>query len=204
MSDMSQPPFPPPPPPPGYGYPVPYQQPWPYNLVEPVPLNRPHYGISLGGAMGRFFSKYATFSGRASKSEYWWVILGITLIVVGWVLLAVGLVAATGGFEEEEPPALLWVMLGLLGVFWLGIIVPSIAVTVRRLHDADLSGWFYLLTLIPYLGGLILLVFALLPSKPAGARFDDDAVGLVYAPPPYPPMAGQPPYPPYPPAPPQG
>ena len=67
--------------------------------------------------------------------------------------------------------------------------VPTIAVTVRRLHDAGYSGWLYLLTLIPWLGGVILLVFALLPPSPAGAKYDPTP---LYPPGPYPPG----PYPP--------
>lgn len=51
-------------------------------------------------------------------------------------------------------------------------LVPGFAVTFRRLHDVDLSGWFYLLALIPFVGGLILLVLFLLPARPGGARLD--------------------------------
>ena len=54
-------------------------------------------------------------------------------------------------------------------VFYLAVVVPSIAVTVRRLHDVGYSGWLVLLALIPWVGGLILLVFTLLPPSPAGA-----------------------------------
>jgi uncharacterized membrane protein YhaH (DUF805 family) len=60
----------------------------------------------------------------------------------------------------------------LFAVFALGIIVPTLALTVRRLHDAGYSGLFALLLLIPYLGSLIIMIFALLPSSPAGAIYD--------------------------------
>jgi uncharacterized membrane protein YhaH (DUF805 family) len=60
----------------------------------------------------------------------------------------------------------------LFAVFFLGIIVPTLALTVRRLHDADYSGLFALLLLVPYLGSLIIMIFALLPSSPAGAKYD--------------------------------
>lgn len=68
-------------------------------------------------------------------------------------------------------------MLGLLlalvaFAFGLVNLVPSLAVAVRRLHDVDLSGWFYLLGLVPLVGGLILLVLLVLSPKPGGARFD--------------------------------
>ena len=176
---MSQPypPFPPP------------GMPYGHGPVAP-PLDKPYYGISFGGAMKRFFAKYATFSGRASRSEYWWVMLGLTLFILGWLVLTLLVVTVTGGWDEPDPPASLWLMLGLLGLLWLGVVVPSIAIQVRRLHDANLSGWFWLMNLIPYAGGIIMLVFMLLGSKPEGARFDDDFTPMGYG---YP---GQPPYPP--------
>ena len=52
------------------------------------------------------------------------------------------------------------------------MLVPTIAVTMRRLRDAGYSGWLVLLALIPWLGGLILLVFTLLPPSPAGSKYD--------------------------------
>ena len=60
----------------------------------------------------------------------------------------------------------------LFAVFLLGIIVPTLALSVRRLHDAGYSGLLALLFLIPYVGGLIIMIFALLPSSPAGAKYD--------------------------------
>lgn len=55
------------------------------------------------------------------------------------------------------------------------MVVPTVAVTVRRLHDAGYSGWLYPLTLIPYLGSFIVMIFCILPSSVAGARFDRGA-----------------------------
>jgi uncharacterized membrane protein YhaH (DUF805 family) len=60
----------------------------------------------------------------------------------------------------------------LFAVFLFGILIPTLALTVRRLHDAGYSGLFALLLLIPYLGNLIIMIFALLPSSPAGAKYD--------------------------------
>lgn len=54
----------------------------------------------------------------------------------------------------------------------IGVLVPTLAVLVRRLHDVNFSGWFALIGLIPVVGAVILLVFTLLPSNPVGARFD--------------------------------
>jgi uncharacterized membrane protein YhaH (DUF805 family) len=61
----------------------------------------------------------------------------------------------------------------ILAVIWgLGTIVPSLALLARRLHDVNLSAWLILLVLVPILGGLALLVMTILPSNPAGQRFD--------------------------------
>jgi uncharacterized membrane protein YhaH (DUF805 family) len=132
----------------------------------------PHYGISFSGAVARGFKKYATFTGRASRSEYWWWTLFtfLTYLVLGLVTYVVGTVTSRDG---GRTPGLVAVPLIILfAAFFLGILVPTLALTVRRLHDAGYSGLFALLLLIPYLGSLIILIFALLPSSPAGARYD--------------------------------
>jgi len=91
-------------------------------------------------------------------------------------------------------------LLVLLVLFYLAILVPTIALSVRRLHDVGYTGWLVLLALIPSVGGLILLVFAVLPSSPAGAKYDPPN---AYPPWSYPPWSYPPAqYPPnqYPPA----
>ena len=140
-----------------------------------VPLSAPLYGASFGQAIQRFFKKYATFSGRASRSEYWWWSLANYLIVtVLYILVSIGL--STGTYDPVTgtlaigPLAIIaYVVLGLYG---LAVIVPNLAVTWRRLHDTNRSGGFFFLALIPFVGWIILLVLALLPSDPAGSRFD--------------------------------
>ncbi len=75
---------------------------------------------------------------------------------------------------EPEPGILTWIGICLMLLFWAGTLIPSIAVTVRRLHDQDLSGWFYLLVLIPYLGGLVIFVFMCIRGTRGPNRFGDD------------------------------
>jgi uncharacterized membrane protein YhaH (DUF805 family) len=138
----------------------------------PPPLELPYYGIGFIEAIKRGFKKYATFTGRASRSEYWWWYLFTFLVylVLGLPLYAVGIATSRDG--GRTPGALAIPLLILFTVFALGIIVPSLALTVRRLHDAGYSGLLALLFLIPYVGGLVILIFALLPSSPAGAKYD--------------------------------
>jgi uncharacterized membrane protein YhaH (DUF805 family) len=88
-------------------------------------------------------SKYAEFNGRARRSEYWYFVL--INIVISIVIYLVD--AGIGSF-------------GALGIIYsLGILIPSIAVAVRRLHDTGRSGWYLLLAFIPFIGAIILLVF---------------------------------------------
>lgn len=112
--------------------------------------------------------RYAQFEGRANRREYWMFQLFLLLAatVVGALSLTVALVA--GLVLEADSSWMAGITIGalaLVGLLWLATIVPLIAVTVRRLHDCNQSGWLYLLALVP-MGGLVILVFALLPGAP--------------------------------------
>jgi uncharacterized membrane protein YhaH (DUF805 family) len=149
-------------------------QPQPSGATRPAPpsLDLPYYGIGFVDAVKRGFKKYATFTGRASRSEYWWWALFTFLgyLVLGLLAFAVG--TATSRDGGRTPGALAIPLIILFAVFLLGILIPTLALTVRRLHDAGYSGLLALLFLLPYLGGLIIMIFALLPSSPAGAKYD--------------------------------
>jgi len=99
--------------------------------------------MTFGESISTCFSKYATFDGRATRSEYWWFAL-FTFLVSS----ALGLVNDT-----------------LSGIFSLGVLLPSLAVGARRLHDIDKSAWFLLLWLIPVIGWIILIYFAVQEGK---------------------------------------
>ncbi len=158
-------------------------------LNQPPSLDWPHYGISFGEAISRALKKYARFEGRASRGEYWWWTLFITLVltVLGVLALVIRVQTSPDGGETPGAPAV--PLLVLLGLFDLAVLVPTIALTVRRLHDARYSGLLALLALIPSVGGLILLVFTVLPSSPAGAKYDPPSPypPTQYPPSPYPP-----------------
>jgi uncharacterized membrane protein YhaH (DUF805 family) len=160
-------------------------QPQPSGAMQSAllpPLELPHYGIGFVDAVKRAFKKYATFTGRASRSEYWWWTLFtfITYLVLGLLTYVVGIATSRDG---GRTPGLLAVPLIILfAVFALGIIVPTLALTVRRLHDAGYSGLLALLFLVPYVGGLIIMIFALMPSSPAGAKYDPVPATPAYYP----------------------
>jgi len=102
-------------------------------------------------------SKYATFTGRAGRPEYWWWVLGVLLAA---------LVASLLDWMIFGPDTAIF-----RGVLSLAIIVPNIAVGVRRLHDTDRSGWWLALTLIPIIGFLVLIWFMTQPGTPGTNRF---------------------------------
>ncbi len=108
--------------------------------------------------------RYAQFSGRASRSEFWWFQLFVVIVLIPSNVL--GFIASYTGSST-----LALISTGVGALVWLAIIVPMIAVTVRRLHDTDRSGWWYLLMLVPIVG-LVVLVFLLLPGTPGNNRFD--------------------------------
>ena len=108
--------------------------------------------------------KYADFRGRAPRSEYWWFVLFYMLVYLAVAL--VGVVSDT--------------LAGIVQfVVWLGLLVPSIAVAVRRLHDTDRSGWWLLIALIPVIGTIVLIVFTVQRGTPGDNRFGPDPLGDV-------------------------
>lgn len=99
--------------------------------------------------------KYFTFSGRATRSEFWWFYLFTSLVVYGSIFLGIWL-------YPNNPE----IVFGICGVLTLLLIIPNLSVNVRRLHDVGKSGWFLLIGLIPYIGAFILLIQYLTPSVP--------------------------------------
>jgi uncharacterized membrane protein YhaH (DUF805 family) len=102
--------------------------------------------------------KYAVFSER---SEYWYFFLfyGLISIVLG---IADGL---AGSYNRQAGMGV------LSGIFSIGMLLPSLGVAVRRLHDVDRSGWWLLIALVPIVGAIVLLVFSVRDSQPGSNRF---------------------------------
>jgi uncharacterized membrane protein YhaH (DUF805 family) len=142
------------------------------TTVGQAPLDAPLRGASFGQAVSRFFKKYATFHGRASRSEFWWWFLANT--VISSVLY--GIASVTGGMmamDENGIPTLTYGAAMIPYTLWaLATLIPWLALSWRRLHDTNRSGAWWFIGLIPFVGGIILLVFFVLAPDPAGARFD--------------------------------
>ena len=117
--------------------------------------------------------RYADFSGRSRRKEYWMFVLFNILVMFGISIIG----AVLGGFAPEESGEMSLggsLMFGLIGIYALAIFIPALAVQVRRFHDQDKSGWFVLLGFIPYIGGLIVLVFMCLDGNKGENRFGPD------------------------------
>jgi uncharacterized membrane protein YhaH (DUF805 family) len=112
-------------------------------------------------------SKYATFQGRASRSEYWFFTLFIFIIS----MIASVIAGASLGVLSVLPMVLM-----------IGLFVPSIAVSVHRLHDLDKSGWWFLIILIPLIGGLVLLWWSCKRGTEGQNMFGSDPLWTALAP----------------------
>ena len=113
---------------------------------------------------------FMEFGGRARRKEYWFFVLfnfiiTVVLVVIDGVTGTAS--AAYGGFGV------------LSGIYTLAVLIPSIAVAIRRLHDTDRSGWWLLIVLVPLIGGIVFLVFMVLDSTPLGAGHYREAVSFV-------------------------
>ena len=105
--------------------------------------------------------KYAVFGGRSRRREYWYFVLFSSIITV--LLFVVD--GAIGTFDSS-------LGLGLLsGIFSLAILVPTITVSVRKLHDIDRTGWWFLISLVPLIGSIVLFVFAVQDGTPETNRY---------------------------------
>lgn len=119
-----------------------------------IPLSQPLRAASVAEAYVRFWKKYATFSGRASRTELLWPML------VNLLLLVVAALARTQ------------VVSIVVGVYGLAALVPTLAVGARRLHDVNRSGWWQLLLLVPLLGDIVLVVLWAAFPREEGIRYD--------------------------------
>jgi uncharacterized membrane protein YhaH (DUF805 family) len=119
--------------------------------------------------------RYADFSGRSRRKEFWMFELFILLVFAAFMILGAIL---GGGLGNSSGGGILATLIGILYlVFALGMLIPSIAVTVRRLHDLDKSGWMLLIAFIPLVGSIILLVWYCTQGTSGPNRFGEDPLG---------------------------
>lgn len=107
------------------------------------------------------FAKAFDFSGRSARKEYWLFVLGSILLTLPMVLID----AVLGMYNPDVG------MGPVTAVALLIVVVPCFALTVRRLHDIDYSGWWFFIGFVPFVGGIIQLVLALLPGTEGDNRY---------------------------------
>ena len=122
--------------------------------------------MSFGAAIASFFSKYATFSGRARRSEFWFAVLFTTLVsvAIGTVWPGTTLEVNDMSIQQSSLPSNLW---------QLAILVPSLALTWRRLHDVGRKGTYYLFILLPIVGWIMLFIQLVKDSQPGANAFGE-------------------------------
>ena len=114
-------------------------------------------------------SKYATFQGRATRSEYWWFALFMTLVVIAAMVVDFLIF----GYDPADTTSF-GVVYSLVS---LGLLLPSLGALVRRLHDVDRSGWWYFIVLVPIIGVIVLIVFLVKRGTPGTNRYGPDPFG---------------------------
>lgn len=120
--------------------------------------------MSFGEAVKSVFGQYATFSGRARRSEYWYFVL--CQILVGVALGVVALILGEG------------VATGVESIWTLATLIPNLAVTWRRLHDIGKSGLWYFIFLVPVVGWIILLIWVCKDSEPGDNQYGPNPKGF--------------------------
>jgi len=135
------------------------------------------------------FKRYAEFTGRSRRKEFWSFVLLVTIVylVIGAIVFGTG--ASLASLAQQADPSnpfaiysLFFSGTGLLFVlWWLATLIPTIAVSVRRLHDRDMTGWWYLgfivasfIPLVGLIASIAFLVIMCLPGTPGPNKFGPD------------------------------
>lgn len=170
-----------------YANPYPHQQPGiQQNQAEP-PVGKPLFGAKFMQATKRFFRGYVVFNGRASRSEFWWAYLAVSLLsFVAASIYVIGLIItlsanlSTASAAQLDDASMASVMLAAFAwglpllIFAFGTMLPMYAITWRRLHDAGFSGAFALLNLVSL--SIVPLIMCILPTSVKAVRYGPGAV----------------------------
>lgn len=144
--------------------------------------------INMISAYKLMFKNYAKFKGRSRRSEYWYAELANLLIVLAVFLLivvlgGVGVMLPTTYGDSYSDSGLIF--MGISGIIWfllviyaIALIVPRLALMIRRLHDTGKSGWYLFLSLVPFVGGIIMLVFMATDSQPGFNQYGKNPKGF--------------------------
>jgi uncharacterized membrane protein YhaH (DUF805 family) len=119
-------------------------------------------------------NRYAKFDGRATRSEYWYFILFYFILALIVTLVDVLVINPMLGLtpEQAQQGGILQIILGL------GLLIPTLALTIRRLHDIGKSGWWFLIVLIPIIGALVLIYFYVQDSQAGSNIYGENPKGV--------------------------
>src|SRR6185437_5772244 len=123
-------------------------------------------GPGEGGSMNWYLTvlkRYAVFTGRAARTEFW--MFALFNVIVSVVLTLVDNLLGLGAL--------------LAGLYSLAVLLPSIGVGIRRLHDTGRSGWWLLISFVPLVGAIVLLVFAVQDSQPGDNQYGPNPKGAL-------------------------
>lgn len=134
-------------------------------------------------------NNYANFEGRARRQEYWMFQLFnfiVVSVLYGLSLLCIGLGSLGSKPDSGINAGIIFslIFVGLLFIYALGVFLPTLALTVRRLHDAGYSGWLYLVSLTGF-GGIVIFVFTCLDSQPGVNKWGPNPKGMTTTPKPF-------------------
>jgi uncharacterized membrane protein YhaH (DUF805 family) len=129
--------------------------------------------MGMMDAVQLFFKRYTDFQGRSRRAEYWWVYLFNLIIILVLYMIMIFI----GGMAQGEMNILGILCMIIILLYSLAVLIPGLAIAFRRMHDRDMSAWWLLLGLIPYLGGIILLVMFALPGTAGPNKFGPDPKG---------------------------
>ena len=123
--------------------------------------------MGFGEAVSTCFKKSVVWEGRASRAEFWWFYLAQILIIFAAAII-----------DQIIGTGFLYIIAVIV------VILPSIAVLVRRLHDTDRTGWWFWIYLLPVIGLIVILVFTLTGGDEGDNKYGPNPYGSVAAPPP--------------------
>ena len=143
--------------------------------------NEPVKNYNLFSAYKEMFKKYAKFDGRSRRSEYWYAgLANFIIMMVAYIILFVPMITDLVNYgEPTETTAAIMAVSGLvLMIYAFAVMIPCLALGVRRLHDIGKSGWFMLISLIPYVGSIILIVFMATDSQSGPNQYGPNPKGM--------------------------
>lgn len=115
--------------------------------------------LTFGDAVKRVFSKYAEFSGRASRAEFWWFLLFLFVVAA-----ALGILSAVTGSS---------IFSLIYGLIIIATFIPCLSVSWRRLHDTGRAGGWWFINLVPLVGNVIFIIFCAQPGENVANRFGE-------------------------------